>query len=1305
MTSLSLQQQRLLTIFTLFDTDGPQAGRIRELIEKLSGEPCTDLRFLIKSLVDVGILRQYGYNWRTDSYMYRVTERMLVPTMMSLVKDTPELTIEVLKTVRDTLRPSYIQRLLWKYISSGYEEVDVEEIDDYQISQCYDILVDVVFNPDFAALLTLFNPANFIGLIDYALKNVFDNQLMADTAYLRYMLNKYGGHGRGAEPYSFMTIYYTLDLYDYLCKGLLPKNLYPEVPQHRIIAAIHEEKKGNTGRAQEHFRKAVMRNYNLSRHFPYIIVNFYYVLICYRSGTEEGRKRSLIISKSLERSVTMSAKVLHGILFHSMTDRQIQASLTKLLTSDKTMDRILAKQMYQFLKRTPEVTEFDEIHADWDILKDHTLLFNLPEIPEVIEEKRPTRIAFFMTDILARDVERREQTLLKNGRWGAGKRLSGGRMSVEAVLPMMANESRLYMGRYSPYTLVQVNQEMPYINIIHDDNGYHIHSNVPPEALSETVFITHRGKSEISFISLTDRERMLFAALLRKRHYRPAEEGMLRNLLKETDDDIEIHSDLLPGGSTLPITDGVATLVMQIRPRERQHYLIEFFVRPLEGGRLRCVPGQGEEVVVDEHTVTDEDGRQHRERTRVRRKMSEETAVFAHLVEGHGFLSEIEKEVDTAELLSLLEYIQMNTDTSQVVCEWPEGAQLRLRQRNASASSWKGTIRKNNNGWFEIEGSVEIDQGKVLSMAQLLDLASKSQGRYIQLSEGEFVALSDSLRQQLYRLSSVATRSHGKVQMSKFSAAVLSADFLEGELYIEEDEELKELRSLIRRTSEYVAPVPETLHATLRQYQLEGYQWISRLNSWGAGALLADDMGLGKTIQTIAFLLAKASEGPTLVIAPASVAPNWRLEMEKFAPSLNVTMLNFEQDRRGAIEKARAGDVIVMTYMLLLGVKDFITKKQWKTICLDEAHIIKNRGAKTSAVAMRLKSDYRIMLTGTPVQNHLGELWNLFQFVNPGLLGSFEDFNRRFIQPIELMHDKEAQESLDRLIKPFMLRRTKDKVAQELPEKEEIYQHVTLSDDEMAKYEAIRQRAEAMLLQDLMPLTDEQRALLGADAQRGRMPGEKTTVGVGTLAEITRLRLNACCPSKTQALVELLSTIVEGNKEAGVLVFSQFTTYLAQIREALDGVGIPYLYIDGSVPIKERQRLVELFQSPSSDAANAASSAGTTLTHGGEAGGEAPAVFLISLKAGGLGLNLTRANYVIHMDPWWNPAIESQATDRAHRIGQKRAVTVYHLISSGTIEEKIQRLHRRKQDMVENILEGTDMSHRLTGEELLEMVR
>ena len=353
------------------------------------------------------------------------------------------------------------------------------------------------------------------------------------------------------------------------------------------------------------------------------------------------------------------------------------------------------------------------------------------------------------------------------------------------------------------------------------------------------------------------------------------------------------------------------------------------------------------------------------------------------------------------------------------------------------------------------------------------------------------------------------------------------------------------------------------------------------------------------------------------------------------------------------------------TYGILLSIQDFITKKHWNVACLDEAHIIKNRGAKTSAAAMKIQADNRVMLTGTPVQNHLGELWSLFQFVNPGLLGNYEHFSQKFIIPIEGYQDQEKQEQLEKIVHPFMLRRTKQAVLNELPEKIEIYHTVELNQEELAIYESIRIRAEKLL------------------------QAAGSNIDMHVLAEITRLRQAACSAqliepkwtgecSKITALVELLQGVIEGGNRA--LVFSQFVSFFDIVRKELDRLGIKYFYIDGGVPLKRRTEMVEAFQN-----------------------GENP-LFLISLKAGGLGLNLTGANYVFHLDPWWNPAIEQQATDRTYRIGQNRSVTVYHLVSKNTIEEKIIRLHQTKRDLAENILAGTDVSYKLTGKDLLEMV-
>ena len=316
---------------------------------------------------------------------------------------------------------------------------------------------------------------------------------------------------------------------------------------------------------------------------------------------------------------------------------------------------------------------------------------------------------------------------------------------------------------------------------------------------------------------------------------------------------------------------------------------------------------------------------------------------------------------------------------------------------------------------------------------------------------------------------------------------------------------------------------------------------------------------------------------------------------------------------------------------------------------------------------MKLQATHRIILTGTPVQNHLGELWNLFQFANPGLLGSHEQFRQKYIVPIEQQDNKERSRQLKRIVSPFMLRRTKQEVIEELPDKTEINIPVELSDDELAVYEVIRRRAKQLL--------EDERSSSG--------------VSVNTLAEITRLRQAACSAelveknwkgecSKLTALSDLLQEIVDGGN--AVLVFSQFTSFLAMVRQQLDKQKQPYLYLDGAVPVRQRDQLVQQFQH-----------------------GDCP-VFLISLKAGGLGLNLTGANYVIHLDPWWNPAIEQQATDRAYRIGQRQNVTVYHLISQHTIEEKILRLHQTKRNLADAMLEGTNESHKLTSKDLLAMI-
>jgi len=443
---------------------------------------------------------------------------------------------------------------------------------------------------------------------------------------------------------------------------------------------------------------------------------------------------------------------------------------------------------------------------------------------------------------------------------------------------------------------------------------------------------------------------------------------------------------------------------------------------------------------------------------------------------------------------------------------------------------------------------------------------------------------------------------------------------------------------------------------------------LARLATWGVGACLADDMGLGKTVQLLALMLRRAPGGPQLVIAPTSVCANWEEEASRFAPTLRVQRLGLN-NRADTVENLGAHDLLICSYGLLQTETALLKSIQWETIVLDEAQAIKNAATKRSKAAMELESGFKVTATGTPIENHLGELWNLFHFINPGFLGSQQQFNGRFALPIEKYENKDAGRHLKQLIQPFILRRRKEEVLSELPARTDIVLHVELGDEERAFYEALRRNA----LKEISSLQG------GASKHHVRI-----------LAEIMRLR-RACCnarlvdgdsslPSaKLEVFEALLDELMENGHKA--LVFSQFVGHLEILRDLLDRKGVAYQYLDGSTPAAARKKAVDAFQ-------------------GGN--GE---VFLISLKAGGLGLNLTAADYVIHMDPWWNPAVEDQASDRAHRIGQLRPVTVYRLVAKNTIEDQITDLHHRKRDLANSLLEGADMAGKISSEELLELLR
>ena len=449
---------------------------------------------------------------------------------------------------------------------------------------------------------------------------------------------------------------------------------------------------------------------------------------------------------------------------------------------------------------------------------------------------------------------------------------------------------------------------------------------------------------------------------------------------------------------------------------------------------------------------------------------------------------------------------------------------------------------------------------------------------------------------------------------------------------------------------------PRTLKATLRPYQKEGFSWLVFLHGLNSGGVLADDMGLGKTIQTIALLLwAKAKEGDklNLVVAPTSVVPNWQREIDKFAPSLKSVVWH-GPNRHKQKRELKDADVMITSYALLRRDEEMLTELGLRYVILDEAQHIKNPMSHTAKAAKKLLSERRLALTGTPIENRLSELWSIFDFVSPGLLGQLKSFEEKISRPI----DRGDQETADRLratIRPFVLRRLKQDVAKDLPDKIEQEIIVPLADEQSNLYKQILKQVRKSVLSEV----------------------EKQGVGkaqIQILAALTRLRQVACDPrlmklpdtnfehehsGKLQAFREIISEAVAGGHK--VLVFSQFVEMLTHIRAALEEDEVVYEYLDGST--KDRIERVERFNEDPSIP-----------------------VFLISLKAGGTGLNLTGADTVVHFDPWWNPAVEDQATDRAHRIGQTKVVTVYRLVAKGTVEEKILELSAKKRELVSNVL-------------------
>lgn len=723
---------------------------------------------------------------------------------------------------------------------------------------------------------------------------------------------------------------------------------------------------------------------------------------------------------------------------------------------------------------------------------------------------------------------------------------------------------------------------------------------------------------------------------------------------------VTVHSDI--GGGVGGAEEVAAqTIPYIILLPSKEGLKVSLLTCPFGSGGPYYRPGTGGETVIAEIK---------NRRLQTRRNLKEEKLLTDNAIAACPTLAGIETEDgewqinNPEDCLELLLELQALGDN--VVIEWPEGEKLRVTHR-ADLKDLQMSIQRSSD-WFGASGELKLDDNLVLDMQRLLELLDNTPSRFIPLGDGQFLALTQAFRRRLDELKTFSEISNKGIRFHPLATLGLE-DFVDEVGTLKADKHWKAHVQRLKESQNLQPKLPSTFQAELRDYQVEGFTWMSRLAHWGVGACLADQMGLGKTIQALAVILNRASAGATLIIAPTSVCMNWISETQKFAPTLNIIQFG-SGNRQKVLDKLKPFDMFICSYGLLQQeeVSQMLTQVEWQTIVLDEAQAIKNMSTKRSQAAMNLKAGFKLITTGTPIENHLGELWNLFRFINPGLLGSFESFNERFANPIEKFQDKGARTKLKKLIQPFILRRTKNQVLESLPSRTEILLHVELSREEMAFYEALRREAIAKFTNEEVPA------------------GQKH---LQVLAEIMKLRRSCCnarlvakdtkLPSaKLQLFGEVLGELLENRHK--VLVFSQFVDHLHIIRDYLDTQNINYQYLDGSTPVANRKKAVDAFQAGEGD------------------------VFLISLKAGGTGLNLTAADYVIHMDPWWNPAVEDQASDRAHRIGQQRPVTIYRLVAKDTIEDKIVELHHHKRDLADSLLEGADISGKMSTEVLLELM-
>ncbi len=598
-----------------------------------------------------------------------------------------------------------------------------------------------------------------------------------------------------------------------------------------------------------------------------------------------------------------------------------------------------------------------------------------------------------------------------------------------------------------------------------------------------------------------------------------------------------------------------------------------------------------------------------------------------------------------------------------------DGWSVRSREGKSLVAGAVSSIRvASGMDWFELEGGMAF--GDVIVPLPTAVRAFLRGEKTLDLPGGMTGVLPEDWLSVHATGLSMATSERAKDTVLRFHTAhaPLLGELLEDPAVSMERDFSHRLRRMKDFSSISLPAPPSGLRGTLRPYQLESLGWLDFLKIFGFGGILADDMGLGKTVQVLAWLLLekeRGENGPSLVVAPTSLLFNWRNEAHRFTPDLRV-LAYAGLDRTSQADAFQESDLVLTTYGLLRRDVEVLSKMRWRCLILDESQAIKNPDSQTARAARMLPAEHRLCMTGTPVENRLDELWSQIHFLNRNMLGSRSSFDTRFAKPAS-QGDMAAKELLQRIIKPFVLRRTKECVAADLPEKQESLVRCEMTKEQHACYARLREHYRCEIL----------RAVDEVGLNRSK---------IKVLEGLLRLRQAACHPGlvgvdaagsgKLEELVRLLQEVADGGHKA--LVFSQFTRFLALVRKRLEAEGIPYEYLDGRTPAKVREQRVAAFQSPSG-----------------------PPVFCISLKAGGTGLNLTAADYVFLLDPWWNPAVESQAVDRAHRIGQEKKVIAYRFVSEDTIDEKVLELQKEKRELAAILEEGaTSMVGSLTRENL-----